>query len=52
MSLVGKKIVFGVSGGIVVYKIFELVRRLRDRGVDVRVVMIEAVKVFIILFSL
>lgn len=52
MSLVGKKIVFGVSGGIVVYKIFELVCCLCDCGVDVCVVMIEVVKVFIILFSL
>lgn len=52
MSLVGKKIVFGVSGGIAVYKIFELVCCLCDCGVDVCVVMIEAVKVFIILFSL
>ena len=32
MSLAGKKIVLGVSGGIAAYKIPELVRRLRDRG--------------------
>ncbi|STF42340.1 bifunctional phosphopantothenoylcysteine decarboxylase/phosphopantothenate synthase [Escherichia coli] len=37
MSLAGKKIVLGVSGGIAAYKTPELVRRLRDRGADVRV---------------
>ena len=31
MSLAGKKIVLGVSGGIAAYKTPELVRRLRDR---------------------
>jgi phosphopantothenoylcysteine decarboxylase/phosphopantothenate--cysteine ligase len=30
MSLAGKKIVLGVSGGIAAYKAPELVRRLRD----------------------
>ena len=37
MSLAGKKIVLGVSGGIAAYKTPELVRRLRERGADVRV---------------
>jgi phosphopantothenoylcysteine decarboxylase/phosphopantothenate--cysteine ligase len=32
MSLAGKKIVLGVSGGIAAYKAPELVRRLRERG--------------------
>ena len=41
MSLAGKKIVLGVSGGIAAYKTPELVRRLRDRGADVRVAMTE-----------
>ncbi len=36
MSLAGKKIVLGVSGGIAAYKTPELVRRLRDRGADPR----------------
>ena len=31
MSLAGKKIVLGVSGGIAAYKAPELVRRLRER---------------------
>ena len=44
MSLAGKKIVLGVSGGIAAYKTPELVRRLRDRGADVRVAMTEAAK--------
>ncbi|SUG30851.1 flavoprotein [Salmonella enterica subsp. arizonae] len=44
MSLVGKKIVLGVSGGIAAYKTPELVRRLRERGADVRVAMTEAAK--------
>ncbi len=34
MSLAGKKIVLGVSGGIAAYKAPDLVRRLRERGAD------------------
>jgi len=34
-------IVFGVSGGIAAYKAVEVVRRLAERGFDVRVVMTE-----------
>ncbi|WP_318367545.1 bifunctional phosphopantothenoylcysteine decarboxylase/phosphopantothenate--cysteine ligase CoaBC [Enterobacter sp.] len=52
MSLAGKKIVLGVSGGIAAYKTPELVRRLRDRGADVRVAMTEAAKAFITPMSL
>lgn len=48
----GKHIVLGVSGGIAAYKAPELVRRLRDRGADVRVVMTEAAKAFITPLSL
>ena len=47
MGLTGKHIVLGVSGGIAAYKTPELVRRLRDRGAEVRVVMTEAAKAFI-----
>ena len=36
MSLAGKKIVLGVSGGIAAYKAPELVRRLRERGAPKR----------------
>ncbi|WP_277619654.1 flavoprotein, partial [Winslowiella iniecta] len=46
MGLTGKHIVLGVSGGIAAYKAPELVRRLRDRGAEVRVVMTEAAKAF------
>lgn len=52
MSLAGKKIVLGVSGGIAAYKAPELVRRLRDRGAEVRVAMTEAAKAFITPMSL
>lgn len=52
MELAGKRIVLGVSGGIAAYKTPELVRRLRDRGADVRVVMTDAAKAFITPLSL
>ena len=37
--LQGQRILLGVSGGIAAYKSAELVRRLRDAGAEVRVVM-------------
>ncbi|TCL05548.1 bifunctional phosphopantothenoylcysteine decarboxylase/phosphopantothenate--cysteine ligase CoaBC [Sodalis ligni] len=46
-ELAGKHIVLGISGGIAAYKSPELVRRLRDRGAEVRVVMTPAAKAFI-----
>ena len=52
MTLAGKKIVLGVSGGIAAYKTPELVRRLRERGAEVRVAMTEAAKAFITPLSL
>ncbi|EOI5778403.1 bifunctional phosphopantothenoylcysteine decarboxylase/phosphopantothenate--cysteine ligase CoaBC [Cronobacter malonaticus] len=52
MCLAGKKIVLGVSGGIAAYKTPELVRRLRERGAEVRVAMTEAAKAFITPLSL
>jgi phosphopantothenoylcysteine decarboxylase/phosphopantothenate--cysteine ligase len=52
IGLAGKKIVLGVSGGIAAYKTPELVRRLRERGAEVRVVMTEAAKAFITPLSL
>lgn len=45
--LSGKNIVLGISGGIAAYKCPEIVRRLRERGANVRVVMTEAAKAFI-----
>jgi phosphopantothenoylcysteine decarboxylase/phosphopantothenate--cysteine ligase len=42
-----KKIVLGISGGIAAYKTPELVRRLKDQGADIRVVMTKSAKAFI-----
>ena len=41
MSLSQRRILLGVTGGIAAYKACELVRRLRDLGAHVRVVMTE-----------
>lgn len=46
-QLSGKQIVLGISGGIAAYKTAELVRRLRVRGAQVRVVMTPAAEAFI-----
>lgn len=46
-SLQNKQILLGISGGIAAYKAPDLVRRLRDLGANVRVVMTEAAKQFI-----
>ncbi len=42
-----KRIVLGVGGGIAAYKSAELIRRLRDQGAEVRVVMTRAAREFI-----
>ncbi|MCK8102691.1 MULTISPECIES: bifunctional phosphopantothenoylcysteine decarboxylase/phosphopantothenate--cysteine ligase CoaBC [Pseudoalteromonas] len=47
INLTNKKIVLGISGGIAAYKCAELVRRLKDHGCDVKVVMTESAKHFI-----
>jgi phosphopantothenoylcysteine decarboxylase/phosphopantothenate--cysteine ligase len=39
MELAGKSILLGMTGGIAAYKVCELVRRLRDEGAVVQVVM-------------
>jgi phosphopantothenoylcysteine decarboxylase/phosphopantothenate--cysteine ligase len=46
-SLAGKRILLIVGGGIAAYKSLELVRRLRERGAGVRVVMTAAAKKFV-----
>lgn len=46
-SLIGKKLVLGVTGGIAAYKTPELVRRLADAGAEVRVVMTHAAEQFV-----
>lgn len=45
--LSGKHILLGITGGIAAYKSAELVRRLREAGATVRVVMTEAATRFI-----
>ncbi|GAA4494126.1 bifunctional phosphopantothenoylcysteine decarboxylase/phosphopantothenate--cysteine ligase CoaBC [Pseudaeromonas paramecii] len=47
MGLANKRILLGVSGGIAAYKSAELVRRLKDAGAEVRVVMTDAARAFI-----
>lgn len=42
-----KKILLGITGGIAAYKAAELVRRLKERGYSVRVVMTAGAKAFI-----
>ncbi len=47
MSLSNKFIIVGVTGGIAAYKSAHLVRCLRKKGAEVRVIMTEAAKSFI-----
>ncbi len=42
-----KKIILGITGGIAAYKTPELVRRLRDRGAEVQVVMTRSAEEFV-----
>ena len=46
-TLAGRKIVLGVSGGIAAYKSPDLVRRLRERGAEVQVVMTSGAQEFV-----
>jgi phosphopantothenoylcysteine decarboxylase/phosphopantothenate--cysteine ligase len=46
-TLANRQIVLGISGGIAAYKAAELVRRLRDLGAQVQVVMTRAAQAFI-----
>ena len=43
----GKNILLGVTGGIAAYKAPDLVRRLRERGATVQVVMTEGAQAFV-----
>ena len=47
MSLAQRRILLGVSGGIAAYKSCELVRRLRETGAEVRVVMTAGAEHFV-----
>ncbi len=46
-NLTNKRILLGVTGGIAAYKSAELVRRLREQGAEVRVVMTRGACEFI-----
>jgi phosphopantothenoylcysteine decarboxylase/phosphopantothenate--cysteine ligase len=46
-----KKILLIISGGIAAYKSLDLIRRLRERGVDVRAIMTEAAQEFVTALS-
>src|SRR5207253_11298173 len=43
----GKRILLGVTGGIAAYKSLDLVRRLRERGAEVQVVMTTGAREFV-----
>jgi phosphopantothenoylcysteine decarboxylase / phosphopantothenate---cysteine ligase len=47
MSLKGKKILFGVSGGIAAYKVVQVARDLTKAGADVHILMTEAATRFV-----
>ena len=46
-ALYGCKVLLGVSGGIAAYKSPDLVRRLRERGAEVQVVMTAGAQRFV-----
>jgi len=46
-TLSNKRIIVGITGGIAAYKSAEIVRRLQDRGAEVRVVMTPSAEEFI-----
>lgn len=43
----GPRIILGVTGGVAAYKSLELVRRLRERGAQVQVVMTRGARTFV-----
>ncbi|MEB2844852.1 bifunctional phosphopantothenoylcysteine decarboxylase/phosphopantothenate--cysteine ligase CoaBC [Rhizobiales bacterium RZME27] len=47
MDLSGKRILLIISGGIAAYKSLDLIRRLRERGAEVRPVMTQAAQEFV-----
>ena len=46
-TLANKRILLGISGGIAAYKSADLVRRLKERGAEVRVILTDAAQHFI-----
>lgn len=51
MTLSGKRILLIIGGGIAAYKALDLIRRLRERGAAVRVVMTAAAQEFVTTLS-
>ncbi|MCP1338102.1 bifunctional phosphopantothenoylcysteine decarboxylase/phosphopantothenate--cysteine ligase CoaBC [Idiomarina sp. M1R2S28] len=51
-QLQNKHILLGITGGIAAYKAPDLVRRLREQGAEVRVVLTAGAKAFVTLLSL
>jgi len=47
MTLQNRRVLLVIAGGIAAYKSLELIRRLREQGVSVRVVMTEAAHEFV-----
>jgi phosphopantothenoylcysteine decarboxylase/phosphopantothenate--cysteine ligase len=47
MALEGKRVLLVIGGGIAAYKSLDLIRRLRERGAAVRVIMTSAAQEFI-----
>ena len=47
MGMTKQNIILGITGGIAAYKAPELVRRLRDRGASVQVVITESAAQFV-----
>lgn len=47
MKLAGRRVLLVISGGIAAYKSLDLIRRLRERGAAVRVVMTAAAQQFV-----
>ncbi len=46
-SLTGKRVLLIIAGGIAAYKALDLIRRLRERGASVHVVMTESAEQFV-----
>ncbi|MHB8254506.1 MAG: bifunctional phosphopantothenoylcysteine decarboxylase/phosphopantothenate--cysteine ligase CoaBC [Acidiferrobacter sp.] len=51
-SLKGRRVVLGITGGIAAYKTPELVRRLRERGAEVHVILSHTAQQFVTAASL
>ncbi|MCC8931696.1 bifunctional phosphopantothenoylcysteine decarboxylase/phosphopantothenate--cysteine ligase CoaBC [Rhizobium sp. 'Codium 1'] len=47
MTLAGKRILLIIAGGIAAYKSLDLIRRLRERGADVRPIMTRGAQEFV-----